>query len=51
MDVRRALEDSLRRIDALIEAKSVKRDRVKTEFGRNLELIRFGLVEWSQTSQ
>jgi len=45
-DVRKAFEDSLRKIDELIEAMRVERDKVKAEFERRLEMVRFGQVDW-----
>ena len=46
MNVRKAFEDSPRRVDELIEAMCVELDRVKAEFKRRLELVRFGQVDW-----
>ena len=39
---RKAFEDSLRRIDELIEGMRAERDRIKVEFERRLETVRFG---------
>ena len=47
-DVRKAFEDSLRRIDELIESMRAERDRIKAEFERRLELVRFGQVDWER---
>jgi DNA excision repair protein ERCC-3 len=47
-NVRKAFEESLRRIDELIEGMRAERDRVKAEFERRLELVRFGQVDWGR---
>jgi len=46
-DVRKAFEDSLRKIDELIDGMHVERHRIKAEFERRLEMIRFGQVDWN----
>lgn len=45
-DVRKVFEDSLRRIDELIEGMRAERDRIKGSFERRLEMVRFGQVDW-----
>ena len=47
-DVRKAFEDSLRRVDELIEGMRSERDRIKTEFERRLEMVRFDQVDWER---
>lgn len=42
---RKAFEDSLRRVDELIEGMRAERDRIKVEFERRLETVRFGRVD------
>jgi hypothetical protein len=47
-DVRKAFEDSLQRINGLIEGMRAERDRVEVEFERRLEMFRLGCVDWSR---
>jgi len=47
-EVRKTFEDSLRKIDELIEGMRVERDRIKAEFERRLDMVRFGQVDWSR---
>jgi len=46
--VRKTFEDSLRKIDELIEGMHSERDRIKAEFERRMELVRFGQVDWKR---
>ncbi len=47
-DIKKIFEGSLLQIDRLIEIMKTERDRLRTEFERRLELIRFGRVDWSR---
>jgi len=41
LDVRKAFEKLLRRIDELIEAMRAERDRIKAEFEQHLKMVCF----------
>ena len=47
-DVKKTFEDSLRRVDDLIDGMRSKRDRIKAEFEQRLESLQFGCVDWSR---
>ncbi len=47
-EVRKTFEDSLRKIDELLEGMHAERDRTKAEFERCLEMLRFGRVDWTR---
>jgi len=47
-EIRKTVQDALDRIDDLIEKIKIERKRIKSEFERRMEKLRFGQIDFSQ---
>jgi len=47
-ELRKSFQDSLQKIDQLIEGMKLERDKIKEEFEKRIEKLRFGQLDFSQ---